>query len=117
MPFPNYHAFRVLDPGKFVRLRNKTITKGVQVLVGPLKKPPLKKGGTGKVTGAVVQTYRFNKANFSFVQAKKWMKDHKIKYKTGEKAETKKGTKSESIKAPAITLGEMGAQLRERLRV
>lgn len=117
MPFVNFHAFRMLDPSKFVRFRTKKITTGVTVLVGPLKKPPLKKSGKGRVTGAVVQTYRFNKANFSFAQAKQWMKSHNIKYKRAEKAEGKsKTSKSESIKPPAITLGEMGRQLRERLR-
>lgn len=73
MPMKNWWAVRLVDPGKFVRLRSKKITTGIQILVGPLKKPP--KGATG----THVQTYRFNIGRFKTAkQVKAWLNKNKI---------------------------------------
>jgi len=72
MPYPNYHAARVRDPGAFSRIVTlKTFPNGVMLLGGPLKGSP---GG-----GSTAQAYRFPKSRFTAAQARKWLKDHNIK--------------------------------------
>ena len=73
MPYANYHAARIRRPGDFVRIRMlKQLPNGIQIYGGPLKSDPQ---GSGKP-----QTYRFPKGKFTADQAKKWLKEHKIKY-------------------------------------
>lgn len=74
MPMKNWWAVRLVQPGRFKRLRTKTITTGVQILHGPLKRPP--KGATG----THVQAYRFNISRFKNRKAvTDWLKKGKIK--------------------------------------
>jgi len=72
MPLPNEHSGRVKNPNLFVAasFRRKEITDGVSIIIGKLKSDP-----TGST---VTQTYRFDKKKFTAVQARKWLKDHKI---------------------------------------
>jgi len=71
--YPNYHAARMKDPSLFVRIRViKTTNEGVMFYGGPLKSKP-----KGPVEIASV---RFPKDKFTVAQAKKWMKDHDLKY-------------------------------------
>lgn len=96
MPYPNYHAIRLRQPGEFVRLRTKKFGTGILAYGGPLKKPPKKKVGVGKAAGWTLQAVRFHIDNFTFAQAKKWMTDHKYPRSSWKKAEkaTGKGKKS-----------------------
>jgi len=72
MPYPNEHAARVKNPNLFEKdsFRRKNIADGVDIIVGKIK-------GESKLT---TQAYRFNKDNFTVAEAKKWLKDHDIKY-------------------------------------
>lgn len=79
MPYPNYHAARIRDPGDFVRIAVlKTTSDGIMIYGGPLKGKP---GG-----GSTAQSYRFPKSKYSASQARNWLKTHDIKYTTFEKA-------------------------------
>jgi len=82
MPYPNFHAARVRDPDDFARIVVlKTLDDGIMIYGGPLKSDP--KGN------AVTQAYRFPKDKFTVAQAKKWLKDHDIKYILFEEASGK----------------------------
>jgi hypothetical protein len=72
MPFPNFHAFRMINPERFEQnsFRNKEITPGIETIMGKLK-------GKDSMT---IQAYRFDKKKWDFEKAKKWMTDHKLKY-------------------------------------
>lgn len=72
MPYPNEHAARVREPGDFQEdsFRRKNIETGIDIIIGRLK---------GKTT-TTTQAYRFKKSKFTADQAKKWLKDHNIKY-------------------------------------
>lgn len=80
-PFPNEHAFRILEPSKFQEgsFRRKNISTGIDIILGRLK------GETTMTT----QAYRFKKDNFTFAQAKKWLRDHDIKWILAEEASGK----------------------------
>ncbi len=91
MPMPNWWAVRVRNPGEFIRLRNKTISNGIQIVHGPLKNPPKKKNGKGRASGSHVQAYRFNVRRFKErSQVTKWLKDNNVKYKSIEEPDWKK---------------------------
>lgn len=77
-PFANEHAARIIDPGKFEKdsFRRKNITKGVDIIIGRLK---------GKTT-TTTQAYRFDDKIFTVAQAKKWLRDHDIKWILFEKS-------------------------------
>jgi ATP-dependent protease ClpP protease subunit len=72
MPYPNEHAARVREPGDFEEksFRRKNIETGIDIIIGRLK---------GKTT-TTTQAYRFKKDKFTTDEAKKWLKDHDIKY-------------------------------------
>ena len=77
-PYLNQHAFRILEPTKFVKTsyKRKNIAPGIDIIIANLI-------GENTLT---TQAYRFNKDKYTFAQAKKWMKEHKIDYLTAEKA-------------------------------
>ena len=76
MPYPNFHAARMRDPGDFEQLRTKAITDGITIIVGRLK---------GEKT-TTAQAYRFEKDKFTASEAKGWLKDHDLKEMTFEAA-------------------------------
>jgi len=81
VPYPSEHAARVRDPGDFVRIVQLWAKDGVRELGGPLKSDP--SGPTH------AQAYRFDKAKFTVVQAKAWLKAHKVTYISFEPASGK----------------------------
>jgi len=78
MPYPSDHSARVRDPGDFKKesFRRKNIAPGIDIIIGRLK---------GETT-ATTQAYRFDKNKFTAAQAKKWLKDHDVKYTSFEAA-------------------------------
>lgn len=74
MPMTNEHAARLRDPNDFKAdsFRSKVITDGVRLIVGKLKDDD-----KGSMTG---QSYRFKTSKFTASEAKKWLKDHNVKY-------------------------------------
>lgn len=78
-PYPNEHAARVREPGDFKpdSFRRKNISDGVDIIIGKLKS-----GEDSMVT----QAYRFDAQKFTVDEAKKWLKDHDIKYISFEPA-------------------------------
>lgn len=73
MPYPNWHAARIRQPGRFLRIRVlKVFPNGIMLYGGPLKTDP--RGG------AKTQSYRFPRKKFTAVQAKQWLRKHKIKW-------------------------------------
>jgi ATP-dependent Clp protease protease subunit len=78
-PYPNEHAARVREPGDFKpdSFRRKNISSGIDIIIGKLKS-----GGDSMET----QAYRFDAKKYTAEQAKKWLKDHKIKYISFEPA-------------------------------
>lgn len=81
MPYPNEHAARIADPNKFEdnSFRRKNITSGIDIIIGKLR------GESSMST----QAYRFDKTKFTADEAKKWLKDHDIKYISFEPASEK----------------------------
>jgi len=73
MPYPNYHAARLRDPGDFVRIRQigGSKSKGIRILGGPLKSKP--DGPT------VAQAIRFKAAQWTVSRAKAWLGEHGYK--------------------------------------
>jgi len=69
MPYPNWHAARMVSPDAFDRFANKTIADGIEVILG------MKKGETG----STIQAYRFSVGKFTAEEARKWLKDHNLK--------------------------------------
>lgn len=70
MPYPNEHAARMADPGKFKTFRRQKNKggEGVDFIFGV--------GPDGKTE---IQAVRFAKSKFSAEQAKAWMKEHSMK--------------------------------------
>lgn len=83
-PYPNEHAARIRDPEEFEEnsFRRKALEgeKGIDIIIGKLK-------GEKNMT---TQAYRFKVENWTADEAKKWLKDHNIKYKVFEPASGKK---------------------------
>ena len=83
-PYPNEHAARIRDPEEFEEnsFRRKALEgeKGIDIIIGKLK-------GEKNTT---TQAYRFKIENWTADEAKKWLKDHNIKYKVFEPASGKK---------------------------
>ena len=79
MPYPNEHSARVRDPDDFISdsIRRKNIRKGIDIIIGKLK------DGDGSM---VIQAYRFDKDVFTASEARKWCKDHDVKYILFEEA-------------------------------
>ena len=87
-PYPNEHSARIIVPGRFEQdsFERKNITTGVDIIIGRLK---------GETT-TTTQAYRFKIKNFTVSEAKKWLKDHDIKYILFEPA-TEKENKGEAM--------------------
>lgn len=70
MPYPNEHAVRLNDPGKYVRVRrqNDKLAPGIDVIWGVRK-------DNGKTE---MQALRFDSAKFTAAQVKKWLADHDL---------------------------------------
>jgi hypothetical protein len=68
MPFPNFHAARIRQPGLFVRIREirQAEDGAIRFIGGPLK-------STGSVA---VQAVRFAKDKYTPGQARAWLKEH-----------------------------------------
>ena len=83
-PYPNEHAARIREPEEFEEnsFRRKALEgeKGIDIIIGKLK-------GEKNTT---TQAYRFKIENWTADEAKKWLKDHNIKYKVFEPASGKK---------------------------
>jgi hypothetical protein len=84
-PYPNEHAARVLPP-TVIRpdtYRSKTIKAGVRIIIGKLRRTPLRKPKSG--TGSrvrdpmVVQAFRFSNALWTAAQARQWLAKHNVK--------------------------------------
>jgi len=87
-PMPNFHSARIRDPDDFVRIvQLKELENGIRVIGGPLKSDP--DGPTE------AQAYRFPKDKFTVAEAKKWLKDHDIKYIDFEPASEDKAAEGE----------------------
>lgn len=80
MPYENEHAARIKDPDLFMEgdenWGSKDITTGIRIILGRLK-------SDGKWEA---QAYRFKSDKFTVSEAKKWLKDHDIKYISFEPA-------------------------------
>jgi hypothetical protein len=61
----NYVRLRVASPSKFIRMRVKTLGKGIRAIVG------FKKGG-----GSEIQSFLFDRSKYTLAQAKAWIKAH-----------------------------------------
>ena len=70
MPYPNWHAARMIQPERFERFTTKGLASGVEVILG------FKKGDQKAYT----QSYRFAVSKFTEEQAKKWMADNNKKF-------------------------------------
>lgn len=72
MPYPNFHAARMRNPNDFSKIVVlQTLPNGIMIYGGTLRSEP-----QGK---SKVQAYRFPKAKFTVIEAKKWLSDHKLK--------------------------------------
>lgn len=79
MPYTKEHAARIRNPQLFANIVTlQTLSNGIRIIGGALKSNPK---GSGKT-----QAYRFPKKRFTIEQAKKWLKDHNIKYISFEPA-------------------------------
>jgi hypothetical protein len=91
MPFPNEHAARQTDPGKydtFRRAHPKGFPAGVDVIYGIWTV-----GGKKK---SEIQTLRFKSNKWTVSQARKWLKDHG--FKTAIERATKPKKSAETAK-------------------
>jgi hypothetical protein len=61
----NYVRIRVASPSKFIRMRVKTLGKGIRAIIG------FKKGG-----GSEIQSFLFPRSRYTLAQAKTWIKSH-----------------------------------------
>ena len=84
MPYPNEHAARLADPGKYAKFRRKSraFGSGIDAIYGITE--------AGDVE---LQTIRFAAGKFSASEAKAWLKEHdhdaiKFERATGEKADS-----------------------------
>jgi len=80
MPYPNFHAARIIEPNKFQNIVVlETLPNGVMLYGGKLK---------GE-TSSTVQAYRFPKEKFTVTAAKKWLEEHDLKSIMFEEASEK----------------------------
>jgi hypothetical protein len=82
-PYPNEHACRINDPGKYIRIRrqNDKFGSGIHAIWGV-------QGGGKPVE---LQAIRFDKTKFTAAEARKWCKDHDHVCKPFEPASEKCG--------------------------
>jgi SpoVK/Ycf46/Vps4 family AAA+-type ATPase len=80
-PYPNFHACRLEDPDKYIRIRYEKdkFGKGIDAIWGV-------QGGNKPVE---LQAIRFDKTKFTVAEARKWIKDHEYKCKMFEPASEK----------------------------
>ena len=80
-PYPNEHACRLEDPGKYIRIRrqNNKFGQGIHAIWG------IQAGGKP----IELQAIRFSKEKFTAVQARAWLKEHKYTCKMFEPASEK----------------------------
>lgn len=74
MPFPNEHAARQEDPGKyetFRRMHPKGFPEGVDAIMG------IRNVASRRVSE--IQSLRFDRTKFTPAEAKAWLKDHGFK--------------------------------------
>jgi hypothetical protein len=90
MPYPNEHAARIRSVGDFSKVFRRT--KGGRIY-GRIKVPASIGIIWGKLKGRdkptdmpIPQALRFDKKVWTVAGAKKWLKDHNIKYKRFEPA-------------------------------
>ena len=91
-PYPNEHAARVRDPGDFQpgSFRSKDLPESkIRIILGRLK---------GETT-TTVQAYRFPIDAYTPAEAKQWLKDNKVEYKSFEAAAKKETAECKSVKA------------------
>lgn len=102
-PYPNEHAARVRNPEDFQAdsFRRKNIETGIDIIIGRLK---------GKTT-TTTQAYRFKKDKFTVAEAKKWLKDHDVKYISFEPA----SGSDDSAKNPADVAGNNITEVKSML--
>jgi len=96
-PFPNEHACRVNDPGKYTSFArdNNKFGPGIHAIWG------IKEGKSE------LQSVRFDKSKYSAAEAKKWCIDHNYKCKPFEPAAPPKGGKEPIVRtAPVIKMIE-----------
>lgn len=78
MPYPNEHSARILSPGSCTKeYGRQQIAPGISRVACKLKANPTKWG---------IQAYRFAKSKFTASEARKWLKDHDIKFTLFEPA-------------------------------
>lgn len=88
-PFPNEHAARQVDPGKFKEFRRGKLPggmAGIDVIFGIT--------GAGANRKSQIQSIRFDAGKFTADQAKKWLKDHGFKAAGFEAATTNTQTQT-----------------------
>lgn len=93
MPYPNFHAARILEPSEFREdtYANTTLenSKGIELVSAKLK------ANEGKDDDPMTaQSYRFPKDNYTAQQAKDWLKEHDIKYISFEEAKEETAEKT-----------------------
>lgn len=78
MPYQNEHAARIKSPSssKDVTTSRKQIAPGISIILQKEKSD----------VSMQTQAYRFSKSKFTAAEAKKWLKDHNIKYMLFEPA-------------------------------
>jgi hypothetical protein len=101
-PYPNEHSARIKNPDSFEKdsFRRKKIETGISIIIGRLK---------GETT-TTTQAYRFSIKNFTATEAKKWLKDHDIKYISFEPAT--EGEKENKQGAENMTKDEIFEKLK-----
>ena len=72
MPYPHEHAARIRNPDAFEpnSFRSKQISRGIRMILGKLK-------GSSTMTA---QAYRFAADQFTADEAKRWLREHDVKY-------------------------------------
>lgn len=102
MPFPNEHAARQTDPGKydtFRRAHPKGFPAGVDVIYGIWT--------TGGKKKSEIQTLRFAVGRWTVAEARKWLKDHGFKTAIERASKPKKAAEAASKVAQKDTDAEI----------
>ena len=79
-PYPNEHAARVADPGRFVKssFRRMEIEPGISIIVAKLKSGPKGRSRTRRGAAMTTTSYRFKKSKYTAPEARRWLKRHDI---------------------------------------
>jgi len=101
MPYPNEHAGRINDPGKYERIRreNDKFGEGIHAIWGITKN-----GGEEKTE---LQSLRFDKKKFSPDEAKKWLKEHDYPTGSFEPAQNEDSGLAVQARAVFAALGDL----------